>query len=83
MTQMCLLYYYSMIKLVCKLMMAGTSKYRALIDIGQAVNDHSTICDTVLAAYALSGCDTTARINGIGKGKVMHALLKRVKLIKA
>lgn len=43
-------------------------------------NDHSTICDTVLAAHALSGCDTTAKMNGIGKGKSMCVLLKSVKL---
>ena len=64
-----LLHYYSMLKLPCKLMMAGTSKDRALIDTGQTVNNHSTFYDTVLAAHALSGCNTTARMNGIGKGK--------------
>ena len=69
-----------MLKLSCKLMMAGTSKDRALIDIGQTVKNHSSICDFVLAVHALSRCDTPARMNGIGKGKVLRALLKRVKL---
>ena len=63
-------------------MTVGTSKDRVIIDIGETVKQHAAIWDTVLAAHALSGCDTTAKMNGIGKGKVKRVLLKGVKLSK-
>ena len=74
-----LLHFYSMLNLSCKRMMAGTSKDRVLIDIGQKPLYNLRYC-TSLSAPALSDCDTTAWMNGIGKGNAMHALLKGVKL---
>lgn len=77
-----LAYVYHTQKLKCVLQMEGTSPTRASIDIGATVKQHSDIILYLLAAHALSGCDTVACIFGIGKATVVQNLLKGYKLEK-
>ena len=47
---------------------------RASVDIKATALEHSSIIPDILAAHALSGCDTTACYFGIGKGTVIKVL---------
>ena len=54
----------------------GTSAHRTVIDIAATVKKHVAIVPNLLAAHALSGCDTVACLHGIGKVSVMNTLTK-------
>ena len=54
--------------------MQPTSQSRNLIDIGSTVAKNIDIIPRLLAAHALSGCDTAAPYHGIGKLKVIKKL---------
>ncbi|KAK3106543.1 hypothetical protein FSP39_022295 [Pinctada imbricata] len=71
-----LLHFYDLKQLDCELHMEGTTAERTIIDIAATAKTHSAIIPQLLAAHALSGCDTVARYNGIGKVKVVQKLLK-------
>ena len=62
--------------------MEGTSRIRAVIDIGATAQQHSHIAGHLLAAHALTGCDTVAFMWGIGKAKAVKVLLPRCNLLK-
>ena len=47
---------------------------RSLINIKTSVQKHTDIIPDILAGHALSGCDTTACLFGIGKGKIVKVL---------
>ena len=49
-------------------------KGRAVIDIDKTVEKNLSIIPGLLAAHALSGCDTVAGYYGIGKGTVLKVL---------
>ena len=42
------------------------------IDIGATTKKHSNMVSEILAAHALTGCDTVAYLFGIGKGTVLN-----------
>ena len=69
-----LLHYYLLIKLSCNLLMEGTSSERAVIDMAATCRKHAAIVPNLLATYALSGCDTVAKLSGIGKATVVKKL---------
>jgi len=69
-----LLHYYLQQKITVQIIMESPIRNRTVIDIGSTVLQHKTIIPDLLAAHALSGCDTTASCFGIGKGKVVKAL---------
>ena len=71
-----LLHYYHQKKLSCYLLMEGTTSQRTTTDIAATVKKHANIVPQLLAAHALSGCDTVAYMYGIGKGTVVNMLLK-------
>ena len=77
-----LLHFYNLCKLKCSLFMEGTSEERTIVDIGATVKKHQTIVPYLLAAHAISGCDTVPYCYSIGKGSVLKALSKGVKLEK-
>lgn len=62
--------------------MEGTSSQRQVIDIGMTVQKHCEIITYLLAAHALSGCDTVSHLYGIGKQTVVRVLQKGLKLSK-
>jgi hypothetical protein len=62
--------------------MEGTSAERSLIDIGATTKKHSKIVPQLLAAHALSGCDTVAQMSGIGKARVVKVLKNGLELSK-
>ena len=69
-----LLHYYQLKELTCKLMMVATTADRKCIDIPATVEKHSAIIGNILTAHALSGCDTTSALCGIGKLTVLKVL---------
>ena len=54
--------------------MESTTTSDSVIDISATVKKHSDIVPNILAAHAISGCDTVASIFGIGKPTVLKAL---------
>lgn len=75
-----LLHYYQTNHLSCSLLMEGTSSERTLIDITATAEAHAQIVPQLLSAHALSGCDTVAKLSGIGKATVVKQLQKGIKL---
>ena len=71
-----LLYYYVHCHLTCTLTMESTSSNRMLVDIAATSKKHGPIISQLLAAHAISGCDTVGHMYGIGKGTVIKALLR-------
>ncbi|KAG7157431.1 hypothetical protein Hamer_G005863 [Homarus americanus] len=55
-----LIHYYSLHKLTC--------------DIKATVEKHRDLVDDIMAAHALSGCDTVAHLYGIGKVAAVQTL---------
>ncbi len=60
--------------------MESTSRSRSSIDIGATVAKHSGIVPQMIAAHAVSGCDTVGCYHGIGKTKVVKALSAGIEL---
>ena len=58
----------------------STSRSRSSIDIGATVAKHSGIVPQLIAAHALSRCDTVGCYHGIGKTKVVKALSAGIEL---
>lgn len=54
--------------------MESPIRQRSVLDIDASVQEHTSIIPDLLAAHALSGCDTVASYFGIGKGKVLKVL---------
>ena len=54
--------------------MESPLQQRGVIDIDATVEKNRSIIPGLLAAHALSGCDTVASYYGIGKGKVLKVL---------
>ncbi|KAG7164002.1 hypothetical protein Hamer_G014467 [Homarus americanus] len=71
---MLLMHYYLSQKLTCKIFMEGTSPSRSTIDIKATVEKHRDLVADIMAAHALSGCNTVAHLCGIGKVTAMQTL---------
>ena len=54
--------------------MESPIKDRVVVDIGKTVEKHQNIIPQILAAHALSGCDTVACCFGIGKNAVLKVV---------
>ena len=54
--------------------MESPLRQRGSIDIEGTLQEHHTIIPSLLAAHALSGCDTVASYYEVGKGKVLKVL---------
>ena len=61
-----LAHFYIHEKLTFQLSMQGTNPSRTLVDIAATDAKHQEIIPYLLAAHALSGCDTVAHMWGIG-----------------
>ena len=77
-----LLHYYNNCALTCTMLMEGTGSQRQVIDIGMTVQKHCEIITYLLAAHALSRCDTVSYLYCIGKPTVVRVLQKGLKLSK-
>ena len=69
-----LLHHYVLQKLTGEVIMESPVKDRKTIDIRATAKEHRIIIPDLLAAHAISGCDTTASYFGIGKGTVVKTL---------
>jgi len=69
-----LVYYYQKCSLTCTLLMESNSKSRTLTDTGATAKQHADIACQLLAAHALTVCDTVAFMWGIGKTKAVKVL---------
>ena len=69
-----LLYFYAKYNLTGLVIMESPVKDRATIDIRSTLNKNKDIILDLPAAHALSGCDTTACLYGIGKATVVSIL---------
>ncbi len=76
-----LLHFYQLKHLTCTLLMQGTSSQRTVVDIGATATKHASIVQHVLAAHALSGCDTVACLYGNGKARAIKVLQKGCTLL--
>ena len=54
--------------------MEPTKTSRMVTDIGATVEKHKSIISSLLAAYALSGCDSVCHYQDIGKKTVIKVL---------
>ena len=75
-----LAHYFAEDSLSVSLIMESTSRGRSSIDIGATVAKHSYIVPQMIAAHAVSGCDTVGCYHGIGKTKVVKALSAGIEL---
>ena len=66
----------------CSMMMEACSGKRALVDIGKTEAENQDIEPYLLAAHALSGCDTVAKPYCIGKKTAIKFLQKGYRLDK-
>ena len=64
----------------CHVWMEGVSSGRTVIDIAATVKTYNDIIPYLLAAHALTGCDTVATLNGIGKVTMLKMLQKGMKI---
>ena len=69
-----LVYFYWELNLKNEILMRSTGEDRTLIDIGTTVIRNMGIVPSLVAAHALSGCDTVAPYCGIGKLTVVKKL---------
>ena len=73
-------YYYS--SLDCTVLMEGTSTDHKMCDIRDTVQAHEHIIPDLLAAHALTGCNSTAYMWGLGKATTVKVLGKGYTLRK-
>ena len=71
-----LAHFYIHEKLTFQLSVQGTNPSRTVVDIVATAAKHQEIIPHVLAANALSGCDTLNHMWGIEKGSIIKHLLK-------
>ena len=69
-----LLYHYQQENITCPMIMSSPIQQRSVIDIKATVEVHGSIIPDLMAAHALSGCDTVPTYFGIGKGTVLKVL---------
>lgn len=75
-----LLHYYLEDGLKLLVTMESPAKDRVVVDIGKTVEKHQNFIPEILAAHALSGCDTVACCFGIGKNTVLKVVRSGISL---
>ena len=58
----------------CSIIIEATSSERSFVDIQASVKRNRDIVPHVLFAHRLTGCDTVAKLHGIGKSTVIKKL---------
>lgn len=69
-----LLYFYCKEKLTCEVFMQSCIAGRRIVDIKATATKHSNIAEFLPGVHALSGCDTTSFLYGIGKATALKVL---------
>ena len=69
-----LLHFCNLKNIACRVLMKSPISGRAVIDIAATVEKHKGIIPNLLAAHALTGCDTVASTFGIGKATGLKVL---------
>ncbi|KAK3874873.1 hypothetical protein Pcinc_020193 [Petrolisthes cinctipes] len=69
-----LLYFYCKEKLTCEVFMQSPIACRRTVDIKATATKHSNIAEFLPGVHALSGCDTTSFLYGIGKATALKVL---------
>ena len=75
-----LAHYFAEESLTVSFIMKSTSRSRSSIDLGATVAKHSGIVPQLMAAHAVSRCDTVGCHHGIWKTKVVKALSVGIQL---
>ena len=75
-----LMYFYQTQNLQCTLLMQSPISGRSVLDVGASASRHAAIIPYLLAAHALTGCDTVAYMFGIGKATMLKVLESGAKL---
>ena len=75
-----LIHFYIEQQLTSRILMIGSNISGKVVDIGETASKHSNIAKYLLAAHALSGCDTVSCLYGIGKTTVLKVLKSGVEL---
>ena len=70
-----LVHHYAVHQMTSTVIMEGTSQGRTIVDIGETAKKHAAIVSQLLAAHAITGCDTVAQLSGIGKITAVKTLL--------
>ena len=70
------MHHYFMESIRCKVYMEGTSSKRNVIDIEATCLKHASIVPELLALHAITGCDTTSFLWGVGKVTAINTLNK-------
>ena len=68
------------LKVESDILMESFNSNRSVINIIQSKNKHSSIMPSLIAAHALSGCDSVPRLFGIGKLTVLKHLKQGILL---
>ena len=71
-----LAHHMNMLHLSATITMEECSGSRSVINMNDVVHKHQAIMDNLLSAYALTRCDTTSCLFGIGKGRMLNVLQK-------
>ena len=69
-----LIHFYCKQRLNCRVTMESPIVGRSVIDITATAHKHKDIANFLPAAHALSGCDTTSYLYGIGKATALKVL---------
>ena len=75
-----LAHYLAVESLSVSLITESTSRSRSSIDIGETVAKHPGVVPQLIAAHAVSGCDTIGCYHGIGKTKVVKVMSAGIEL---
>jgi len=73
-----LLYYCNRGDITCKVLMTSPIEGRSFLDIKASVETHKQVIPDLLAAHALTGCDTVASPHGIGKMTALKVLRSQI-----
>ena len=71
-----MLYFHCGKNLNCGVIMESPVPGRKVVDIKATANKHRTITDHLPGVHALSGCDTTSYLYGIGNATVLKVLMQ-------
>jgi len=69
-----LLYYCNRGDITCKVLMTSHIEGKSFLDIKASVETHKQVIPGLLAAHALTGCDTVPSPHGIGKMTALKVL---------
>ncbi len=70
-------YYFPIERSDVTVIMESTKSCRAIVDIGKTATKHKSLLSSLLAAHALTGCDSVCCYHGIGKKTAIKVTKQR------